>query len=86
MRKPATMGPRTAEAPSTGPNALTARVICPRESVPIRMPMPWGISRAPKPPCTSRAAISMAGSADRPQASEARVNPAIPVRNMRRLP
>ncbi len=25
MRKPATMGPSTAEAPSTGPNALIAR-------------------------------------------------------------
>ena len=86
MRKPATMGPSTAEAPITGPNALKTRGSCSRENVPIRMPMPCGISSAPKPPCTSRPAISMAGSADRPHHSEARVNPAMPIRNMRRLP
>jgi hypothetical protein len=84
MRKPAMIGPSTAEAPMTGPNALNTRGSCSRENVRRRMPMPWGISSAPKPPCTSRPAISMAGSADRPHQSEARVNPAMPIRNIRR--
>ena len=86
MMKPARIGPSTAEAPMTGPNALTAPRSCSRENAPIRMPMPCGISSAPKPPWTSRLAISMAGSADSPQASEASVNPAMPIRNIRRLP
>lgn len=86
MMKPAAMGPSTAEPPMTGPNALTARGICSRENVASRMPMPCGISSAPKPPCTSRPAMSMAGSMDRPQRAEAAVNPAMPMRKTRRLP
>jgi len=86
MMKPATIGPRTAEAPSTDPNAANARGIWSREKAAVRMPMPCGMNRAPNPPCTSRAATSMPGSWASPHASDASVNPEIPIRNIRRLP
>ena len=86
MINPATIGPSTAETPMTGPNAVNAPRSCSRENAAMRMLMPCGISRAPNPPCTSRPAISMTGSTDRPHQREAAVNPAMPIRNMRRLP
>ena len=41
---------------------------------------------APPRPCTARAPISSPFELDRPQASEASVNDAIPIRNSRRCP
>ena len=65
------MGPRMAEAPITGPKTPNARGSCSRDSAPSRIPMPWGISSAPKLPCTSCPAMSMAGSTDRPHQTDA---------------
>ncbi|GAA3204138.1 hypothetical protein GCM10010486_87920 [Nonomuraea roseoviolacea subsp. carminata] len=52
----------------------------------LRMPNPWGISRAPKAPWISRAVMSEAGPGARPQAMEARVKPVMPARKVRRRP
>ena len=86
MMNPATMGPRTAEMPITGPKALTARGICAREKVAVRMLMPCGIRRAPKPPCTSLAPINMVGVTESPHTIDAPTKPTMPIRKVRRLP
>ncbi len=86
MMNPATMGPARAAPAMTGPNTANTVGICSRERLATMMLRPWGMSMAPNPPCTSRKAISMVGSTERPQPREARVKPAMPMRNTRRCP
>ena len=83
---PASSGPPTADSPRIGPNALNALPMCSRGKTEPRIPNPWGMSSAPNAPWTSRATMIEAGSQARPQASEAAVNPAMPIRNVRRRP
>jgi hypothetical protein len=49
MMKPATIGPRIAETPITGPNRLTAVGICSRENMVVRIPIPWGDEHRAEP-------------------------------------
>ncbi len=50
------------------------------------MPRLTAVTIAPPTPCAKRAPISMPGSVDRPQASEASANTTSPIRNTRRRP
>jgi len=78
MMKPAAIGPRMAETPMAGPNALTARGNCGLEKEVMRMLIPWGIMRAPKPPWMSLPTMIIAGSTDRPHMAEAKRSPRRP--------
>ena len=84
IRKPARIGPPTMARPSAGPKKLKALSIISREKWVVMIAMPWGMSSAPNAPWQRRAVMSMTGSTDRPQASEASVKPAMPTRNRRR--
>ena len=86
IRKPASIGPPTMARPSAGPKRLKALSIISREKCEVMIAMPWGMSSAPNAPWQRRAVISMAGLADRPQATDASVKPAMPMRNRRRCP
>jgi len=55
-------------------------------NISFNRPKPWGIMRAPKPPCSARNAMSMPTLWDAAQAAEKRVNPTKPSRNIRRRP
>lgn len=52
----------------------------------MTVPVAWGRRIAPTAPCTSRAAISIAGLTETPQITKAAVNPMAPRGNMRRRP
>ena len=86
IRKPARIGPPTMARPSAGPKRLKALSIISRVKCAIMIAMPWGMSSAPNAPWQRRAVMSMTGSTDRLQASEASVKPAMPTRNRRRWP
>ena len=86
ISRPASSGPPTADSPRTGPKALNALPMCSRGKTEPSMPKPCGISSAPNAPWTSRATMIEGGSQARPQASEAAVKPARPIRKVRRRP
>jgi hypothetical protein len=83
---PDSTGPSTAARPITGPKAANALAISSGGKQALIMASPCGIITAPNPPCSTRNAIIEAGSHASPHSSEATVNPAAPITNIRRRP
>lgn len=85
-RKPARIGPSTADRPITGPNGMNAFCRSASVNADFTIASPCGIITAPKSPWAQRAAISSPAVGASPQSSEAVVKPTMPIRNIRRRP
>lgn len=80
------MGPAIVATPATAPQTPSATPRRSAGNVPMMIVIVCGIRAAAPSPCTARAAMSWAGSCDRPHSTEATVNSATPPMNMARGP
>jgi len=86
IRKPARIGPSTADSPMIGPNGTKAFWRSSGVKLAFTIASPCGIITAPKKPWATRAAMSRPALGARPLSSEAAVKPAMPMMNRRRRP
>ena len=86
MRKPARIGPSTAASPMIGPNGMNAFCRSSGWKDCFTMASPCGIITAPNAPCSTRKAISAPAVGASAESSDATVNPAMPMMNIRRRP
>ena len=86
MSQPARIGPATPARPMTGPNGMNALPSSSGGKATFTRANPCGIITAPNSPWSTRAAMSQPAPGASPHASDARVKPAMPTRNIRRRP
>ena len=85
-RKPARIGPPTADRPMIGPNAPKAAAISSGGNISLISPSPCGSIIAPNRPCSTRAVISIVGDCDTAQSSEKAAKPPAPTVKIWALP